>query len=82
MCYFKEIIECNVGCKEGLGLLNVCVDYWCVFGFIDVIVFFDVINVMVVLLVDDIEFDYCWGIEVVDDSEVELLIGLWLDYVW
>lgn len=80
--YSKEIIERNVGRKEGSGSLNVRVDYRRAFGPIDVTAFLDVINVTAASSADDTEFDYRRGIEVVDDSEAEPLIGLRFDYAW
>ncbi|MGO2373629.1 TonB-dependent receptor [Pseudoalteromonas sp. KG3] len=80
--YSKEITERNVGRKSGSGSLNLRVDYRRAFGPIDVTAFLDVINVTAVSSSDDTEFDYRRGIEVVDDSEAEPLIGLRLDYAW
>ncbi len=80
--YSKEITERNVGRKSGSGLLNVRVDYRRAFGPIDVTAFLDVINVTAASSSDDTEFDYRRGIEVVDSSEAEPLIGLRLDYAW
>lgn len=80
--YSKEITERNVGRKSGSGSLNLRVDYRRAFGPIDVTAFLDVINVTAASSSDDTEFDYRRGIEVVDDSEAEPLIGLRLDYAW
>jgi len=80
--YSKEITERNVGRKSGSGLLNVRVDYRRAFGPIDVTAFLDVINVTAASSGDDAEFDYRRGIELIDDSEAEPLIGLRLDYAW
>ena len=80
--YSKEITERNVGRKNGSGSLNVRVDYRRAFGPIDVTAFLDVINVTAASSSDDTEFDYRRGIEVIDDSEAEPLIGLRFDYAW
>ncbi|WP_288129698.1 TonB-dependent receptor [Microbulbifer sp.] len=80
--YSKEITERNVGRNSGSGSLNVRVDYRRAFGPIDVTAFLDVINVTAASSGDDTEFDYRRGLEVVDDSEAEPLIGLRLDYAW
>ena len=80
--YSKEITERNIGRNSGSGSLNVRVDYRRAFGPIDVTTFLDVINVTAASSSDDTQFDYRRGIEVVDDSEAEPLIGLRLDYAW
>jgi hypothetical protein len=80
--YSKEIIERNVGRKNGSSLLNVRVDYRRAFGPIDVTAFLDVINVTAASSSDDTEFDYRRGVELKDESEAEPLIGLRLDYAW
>ncbi|MFX4228470.1 MAG: TonB-dependent receptor [Porticoccaceae bacterium] len=80
--YSKEITERNIGRNSGSGSLNVRVDYRRAFGPIDVTTFLDVINVTAASSNDDTQFDYRRGIEVVDDSEAEPLIGLRLDYAW
>jgi len=82
MRYSKEITERNVGRNSGSGMLNVRVDYRRAFGPIDVTAFLDVINVTAASSSDDTEFDYRRGVEVVDESEAEPLIGLRLDYAW
>lgn len=80
--YSKEITERNIGRNSGSGSLNVRVDYRRAFGPIDVTTFLDVINLTAASSSDDTQFDYRRGIEVVDDSEAEPLIGLRLDYAW
>lgn len=80
--YSKEITERNIGRNSGSGSLNVRVDYRRAFGPIDVTTFLDVINVTAASSSDDTQFDYRRGIEVIDDSEAEPLIGLRLDYAW
>ncbi|WP_428636342.1 TonB-dependent receptor [Shewanella sp.] len=80
--YSKEITERNIGRKSDSGFLNVRIDYRRAFGPIDVTAFLDVINVTAASSSDDTEFDYRRGIEVIDESEAEPLIGLRLDYAW
>ncbi|RDV24233.1 TonB-dependent receptor [Alteromonas aestuariivivens] len=80
--YSKEITARNVGRKSSYSLLNLRVDYRRAFGPVDVTAFLDVINVTEASSSDDTEFDYRRGVEVVDDSEAEPLIGLRLDYAW
>lgn len=72
----------NVGRKSSYSLLNLRVDYRRAFGPVDVTAFLDVINVTAASSSDDTEFDYRRGIEVEDDNEAELHIGLRLDYAW
>ena len=80
--YSKEITQTNVGRQSGYGLLNLRVDYRRAFGPLDVTAFLDVINVTAASSSDDTEFDYRRGVEVIDDSEAEPLIGLRFDYAW
>lgn len=80
--YSKEITERNVGRKDSYSLVNVRVDYRRAFGPIDVTAFLDVINATAASSSDDNEFDYRRGVEVMDESEAEPLIGLRLDYAW
>ena len=80
--YSKEITQTNVGRQSGYGLLNLRVDYRRAFGPLDVTAFLDVINVTAASSNDDTEFDYRRGVEVIDDSEAEPLIGLRFDYAW
>lgn len=80
--YSKEITQRNVGRKSGTGLLNVRVDYRRAVGPVDITAFLDVINVTAASSGDESEFDYRRGVEVIDSSEAEPLIGLRLDYAW
>lgn len=80
--YSKEILERNVGRKSSNSLVNLRVDYRRAFGAIDVTAFLDVINATASSSSDDTEFDYRRGVEVIDDSEAEPLLGLRLDYGW
>ncbi|MDG1732504.1 MAG: TonB-dependent receptor [Thalassotalea sp.] len=80
--YSKEITERNVGRKSGYGILNVRVDYRRAIGPADITAFLDVINVLEESSTDESEFDYRRGINIIDSSEAEPLIGLRLDYAW
>lgn len=80
--FSKEITEQNVGRKGSTSLLNVRVDYRRSVGPVDITAFLDVINVTEASSSDDSEFDYRRGVEVIDSSEAEPLIGLRLDYAW
>ncbi|MDY7091231.1 MAG: TonB-dependent receptor, partial [Actinomycetota bacterium] len=80
--YSRETVERGVGRRDGYGVLNARVDYRRAFGPIDVTAFLDVINLTASSSTDDTEFDYRRGVNVVDDSEPEPLIGLRLDYAW
>lgn len=80
--YSRERVGRGVGRKDGYGMLNARVDYRRAFGPIDVTAFLDVINLTAASSTDETEFDYRRGVNVMDDSEAEPLIGLRLDYAW